>query len=296
MSHDSVPLYFLYGEDEPIKELEFVHCEPLFIDMNRKNWEIAPHRHAALHQIFYLEHGELQASLDSQSVALKAPALLSIPADIVHGFTYNPEAEGVIVTIAVSYVRELLKESELPFVQQWLELPTICQFEEESAIASEASAYLQLIQRELLERAPAYVQKIGALIRLLLIVIDRGQIESRNLKSIQPDQLNLMGRFKSLLAQHYAEHWQVREYCLVLGVGERRFNRLCTSLTGRSAKQLIQERLIQEAKQRLVYTGAPITQVCYELGFKDPAYFSRFFRRATGASPKQFTRMHRLDN
>jgi AraC family transcriptional activator of pobA len=52
--------------------------------------------------------------------------------------------------------------------------------------------------------------------------------------------------------------------------------------------QLINQRLLLEAKRNLVYTTLTVYQVADSLGFSEPAYFSRFFKRATGLTPKAF--------
>ena len=100
MTKKQIPRYFLYREVEPVEGLEFVHCEPLFGEMQEKNWEIAPHHHIGLHQLFYLRQGQISTTLDSLNTTLEAPLLLSLPANSVHGFSYDPKANGMIVTIA----------------------------------------------------------------------------------------------------------------------------------------------------------------------------------------------------
>ncbi len=65
-------------------------------------------------------------------------------------------------------------------------------------------------------------------------------------------------------------------------------NTLCRRLAGRSALQLLHERLLLEAKRQLTYTNMTIGQVADTLGFSEPAYFTRFFKRHTGFSPKAF--------
>ena len=54
------------------------------------------------------------------------------------------------------------------------------------------------------------------------------------------------------------------------------------------ALDLLHERLILEARRMLAYTPATIAEVAAELGFDDPAYFSRFFSRSVGASPSGY--------
>ena len=71
---------------------------------------------------------------------------------------------------------------------------------------------------------------------------------------------------------------------------ESGLNRLCLAATGRPAFDLVQERLMLEARRKLRYIPLPVANIAYELGFADPGYFSRFFRRHAGESPAQWRR------
>ncbi len=71
-------------------------------------------------------------------------------------------------------------------------------------------------------------------------------------------------------------------------MNEARLNRLCLRLGGKTAFDMAQHRLILEARRRLIYVPASVASIAYELGFQDPAYFSRVFKRHTGMTPKQF--------
>lgn len=63
--------------------------------------------------------------------------------------------------------------------------------------------------------------------------------------------------------------------------------------SGRTAQALVHERLAREACRRLLYVAAPASSLALELGFEDPAYFSRFFRRQTGLSPQKWREAQR---
>lgn len=58
--------------------------------------------------------------------------------------------------------------------------------------------------------------------------------------------------------------------------------------TGENAQSLVHSRLAREAYRRLVHVAAPVSKLAFELGFEDPAYFCRFFKRHTGVSPSAY--------
>ena len=63
---------------------------------------------------------------------------------------------------------------------------------------------------------------------------------------------------------------------------------ICRAVADASPQQILHARLLVEAKRQLLYTVRASSTIAYALGFKDPAYFSRFFKRATGKTPKAF--------
>jgi AraC family transcriptional activator of pobA len=103
-------------------------------------------------------------------------------------------------------------------------------------------------------------------------------------------QQALFTRFLVLLEAHFAEHWPVARYAERLGLTPERLNRLVRSESGRSALAVVHERLAREACRRLVYVAAPVSRLAFDLGFDDPAYFCRFFKRQTGLSPTDYRR------
>ncbi|HWG70460.1 MAG TPA: helix-turn-helix domain-containing protein, partial [Steroidobacteraceae bacterium] len=109
------------------------------------------------------------------------------------------------------------------------------------------------------------------------------------------DALRLQ-RFRYLIEAQYLRHWPVRRYARRLALSETNLNRLCRRLAGCTAFEMIQQRLALEARRRLVYGASAVSAVAGELGFRDAAYFSRFFRRHGGVSPVEFRRRHHGEN
>jgi AraC family transcriptional activator of pobA len=98
----------------------------------------------------------------------------------------------------------------------------------------------------------------------------------------------LFTRFVLLVEAHHAAHWPVARYADRLGLTPERLNRLVRAEADRSALDLIHERLAREACRRLIYVASPISRLADELGFADPAYFCRFFKRRLGCSPRAY--------
>jgi AraC-like DNA-binding protein len=99
---------------------------------------------------------------------------------------------------------------------------------------------------------------------------------------------DLTMRFGTLVANHVTRRHDVGSYAKELAVSPGHLNSLTKRHLGRSAKAVIQEALTLEARRRLLYSDESAARVGYALGFKDPSYFTRFFRRATGRSPSVF--------
>ena len=59
-------------------------------------------------------------------------------------------------------------------------------------------------------------------------------------------------------------------------------------MANQASKALIHDRLVQEARRLLRFSAVPVSEIGYQLGFTDPAYFSRFFARHAGVPPSEF--------
>jgi AraC-like DNA-binding protein len=98
----------------------------------------------------------------------------------------------------------------------------------------------------------------------------------------------VMREFCLSMERHVRDHLSVTDYARLLGVTPDHLGVVALQAKGRTAGELIRARLLLEAKRLLVDTSLNVSEIAYGLGFKDPAYFSRFFRRLTGVAPGEF--------
>ena len=128
---------------------------------------------------------------------------------------------------------------------------------------------------------------------VLIIEIIRTFSSHTNQSQLNNSEVTLFHRFSDLVEDNYKQHWQLSQYLEIIGTSDSRLNSVCRRISNQAPKQLIHARLLLEAKRLLVFTKIPISDICYEIGFSDPAYFSRFFKKHTGQTP---TFLHKGQN
>jgi AraC-like DNA-binding protein len=94
--------------------------------------------------------------------------------------------------------------------------------------------------------------------------------------------------FRDELEANFRTRHKVAEYAARLGYSTRTLNRLARENTGLSAKQLIDERVVLEARRLLAHGHDPVARIAGQLGFDDPSNFSKYFQQRTGTTPAAF--------
>ncbi len=149
-----------------------------------------------------------------------------------------------------------------------------------------ASRFAEM-QAEIRHAPPDDTDALRALIYQVLVLLDRAYVRAHGAQPAgRPDRL--VDRFRTLVEQRYARTHQVQDYAQALGVSARYLNDRCRAARAGSAKKIVQERLALEARRLFLYTDTPVVGVSAALGFADPAYFARFFRRQEGTSPTDY--------
>lgn len=93
-------------------------------------------------------------------------------------------------------------------------------------------------------------------------------------------------RCRDLVERHFRSERRLAFHADALAATPARLNAVCKARFGATASGLLHDRIITEAKRRLIYTGMSAAEIGYALGFEDPAYFSRFFSKRVGVSPR----------
>lgn len=100
-------------------------------------------------------------------------------------------------------------------------------------------------------------------------------------------------RFRHLVEQRFRQWHQVQDYAAALGCSDKTLNRAVLAAADRTAKALIVERIMLEAKRLLAHTALPVAVVGGHVGFDEPTNFTKFFRREAAMLPGAFRALHR---
>lgn len=293
ISRREVPVFSLYGEAAASQEDDFVHIEEIRTRAERYNWHIDSHLHQGLFQAVFLFSGGAAIELDEAAHTVAAPCALTIPSSTVHAFRFAPDTEGHVLTIADSLLLGG-RESVHAFIEDLLIHPRVTDLSSAPEIAVRLSALLDQIAIEFRDHAPGSAIIQEWLVDCVLFLLAREQASGQKKAGVAPREIELFNRFRALVEKRYLDHWPVASYAKSLGVAVSRLNRACRAAANKSAFMLVQDRLLLEARRKLIHIAAPVSLLAYELGFEDPAYFWRFFKRRAGLTPTAFRRHARV--
>ena len=123
---------------------------------------------------------------------------------------------------------------------------------------------------------------------LAALVVQLTVVETAGSAPTQRPTHDAFGWFRDHIEEHFSHWHKVSEYADRLGYSTRTLNRLARLNTGLSAKELIDERVVLEAKRQLSHADASVAEIAEGLGFDDASNFSSYFRRATQMTPGDF--------
>ena len=254
------------------------------------------HRHDRFFQVHYVKTGTVRVYLDDQQYIESGPMFFLTPPTVAHSFVTEQDSDGHVLTVRQQLVWQLI-EADGSLVSSGLQVAPAC-----VALTGLSSAYaaearrvelmFEELSNEIADQRPGRGVALENLTRLIMISLLRLCSNSVKATPARREDLKIFHRFNELIEAHYREHWPLSRYAAGIGVTEPRLNDVCRRIADLPSKRLIQERLMQEAKRLLLFSGSSANEVCYQLGFKDPAYFSRFFQRYANLTPGDYRQRH----
>ena len=268
-----------------------IHYESLEKLANFFGRNMPVHHHDRFYQLHVILTGTIHVNLDERSYVVQAPMFFLTPPTIPHAFITDKNATGHVITARQQLVWQLM---ESMMATGWdnsnFMTSPICVSlaPEKDKNSAHLLQLLSLIAQESQQSGVEQDFALKALLQLILIDILRLADQSQPQQKTRKEDIRIFHLFNQLIETHYKEHLTLSQYSQKISITEARLNEICRRLSGLSSKRLIMDRLIQEARRLLSFSSVSITEIGYELGFKDPAYFARFFRKNAGVTASKY--------
>ncbi len=147
---------------------------------------------------------------------------------------------------------------------------------------------LEVVVEEFQTRDNIQGDMLQMLLKRLIIICTRLAKEQLIVKELNNSQVDIIRQFNVLVDIHFKTKRKVKDYSDLLHKSPKTLSNLFAIYNQKSPQQIIQERIVLEAKRHLLFTDKQTQEIAYDLGFEDPAYFSRYFKRIAGISPSEF--------
>ncbi|MBX7162743.1 MAG: helix-turn-helix domain-containing protein [Saprospiraceae bacterium] len=282
---------------DEIKKLKFKQNADLQIEVVplqtltrvSKDQLVTPHRTNFYH-IFLFENCQPTHFVDFEPIKIKPFTLLFIDKDRVHQFDQLLKYEGQVLIFTEDFF--CTTETDTKFLRSSIlfndlaDQPTIklnkTDFEKYTNICENITEELSL---------PADNSKHILLKNLLhnfLLLAEREKRKQGFTELKKGADLDYTLLFRDLLETNYTKLKSVNDYAKIICISEKRLGQATSKVLGKTPKEIINDRILLEAKRLLVHTNLSIKEIGQDLGFEDPAYFVRYFKKNTETTPVEF--------
>jgi AraC-like DNA-binding protein len=249
-----------------------------------------PHLHD-FYSIFWIESGEAIHATEFVEYSLKADTILFVPPGLKHRMYIDESVCGTYILFNEEYIRYNRKE-HVPLKEY--RLFNNPDFKSLITVIPEKREKLSNITGMIFDEirnSDDYSQDIVLkLLHLFLLesrrIFDQQYQTPKSEPDSTPDATII--KFKQLIEENYTTQKNVTPYAEMLNINPSCLNELTKRTTGITAGELIRNRVIDETKKLLFSSSVSGKEIAFQLGFDDPAYFSRFFRKYTGQTLKEF--------
>jgi AraC family transcriptional regulator, transcriptional activator of pobA len=286
----ALPLFHLYGDPPDDSAFDFIHVDRISSRSSIDDGIIRAHRHRNLFQILLVERGGGEMTFDLAKLPFAAPAAILVPAATAHGFRFEPKTtDGWVVSFtedAVGVPGDRVGEALARL--RMLAAHPIVPIGDEGEFARLLALYRELSEEYSLAREGYRLAMRGLLV---LIAVGVARLAASHARSgsvtLYPADATVV-QLRALVDEFFRKERLLGFYAEKLGMTADRLNDHVKRSTGVTAGHLIRQRVLTEAKRRLVFTTQPIHDIAEQLAFADASHFARFFRKQTGTTPHEF--------
>jgi AraC family transcriptional activator of pobA len=273
-----------------------VLATPIEAGLADQTWSTRTTDGAPCFRVFLLLHGRaVFEAPNALPVELTGPQMLWAPFKADGSFRVLAGGNGASMLATEDLVSRIVGDNPLSAsLRRTLDHALVAPAERIEPVVVELEALFNALTRETRSPGPGAPAMSALYLGVIIMHLWRASAASDDdaLETAAPTAQ----RFRQLVELHYRDNLSVDEYCRMLNVTRAHLHNACMRALRRPPQRLVHDRLVVEARLRLRQSAAPIEQVAFSLGFRDPAYFNRFFRRLTGVSPGAYRKAVRVSS
>lgn len=286
MAKASIPVYDICTIDQRSQKDLLIGRFDTYLEKHYQNLH-RPHRHSFYHLVLFTR-GKGSHSIDFEKFAIRPFQIYFMAPGQVHSWHFEGGVDGYIVhfneVLFTSFLQNSHYLGQFSFFRGNAE-DGVCQLP-----ASVQDAVVRLFE-DMLKEADALKEQNLDVIRLklleLFITVDRTGSRRKG-RNVPQQKLTVLQNFQQLIEKHFRSIRLPKDYADLLYITPNHLNALCQDLLGKTAGDLIRDRVLLEAKRLLTNADMTVTEIAYDLNFQDNSYFNRFFKKNVGVTPDEF--------
>lgn len=244
-----------------------------------------------MYKILFLKEGSVRIKIDFETSIQHAPSLIFISENQLLNIQKEPDhLEEIALSFSNDFFCIKLNRSETfcdAVIFNTTQPPYVSLNDTE---AKKIEYLISSINNELKEANEYQEEIITSQLKTLLLYASK--VKLKQFGAVHTATLSpVVNNFQNLLDEKYEKEHNVQFYADTLNISSKGLNKAVKKELGRTVSELIKEKLIIEAKRELYAKDLSVKEIAFQLGFDDPAYFSRFFKKETSHSPKEFSEL-----
>ena len=274
------------------QEFEIVDIGELY--QNFKDTLTTTHRTGFYH-IIWFQQGNPTHLVDFNPIKIKPNTLLFLNKDTVQRFDNKTKFEGKAILFTDSFFCKT--EADTKFLKNNIlfnDLFSVSQIQ----IENQTKLYVELLQQMTNELQNVKDNLQADILKNQLhnfLLHSEREKRQQNFIGINKDaNLDYVMLFKDLLEKNYKTQKQVTYYAKEMFISEKRLNQVTSKLFGKTPKEIIDDRIMLEAKRILAHTNESVKEICFYLGFEEPTNFIKYFKKHSNITPIEFREKNTL--
>lgn len=250
-----------------------------------------PHQVKFYNFIFFTE-GSGRHFIDFNWYPVEKNTLVYLAKDQVNAFEFSENLKGFCLVFTEEYFVNCFSHLSENFVFQLFNpqlFSPILQIPDDADFID----YFQLIKKEF-KKETAFNQK-NIINSLFVILVSKAENIKQNetLASKDRSKIKVFQKFTAFIEQHHTKSRSANFYANNLSITYKHLNSICKELVNKTAKNVIDDFIILQAKRALINSTLKSTELAYKLGFDDPTNFTKYFKKNTGLTPNAFIKSHK---